>query len=175
MERRHADIELRAAGRRLEGLAAVYGVEARIGDFTETIRPGAFADALRGGADILALVDHDPGKVLGRTRSGSLRLREAEHGLFFDLDVPDTTAGNDILALVRSGNAGGCSFGFIVPEGGERWEGRRRELLRLDLREISVVSAWPAYEGTTIAARARQGRRRAPARHLARLWLETLR
>ncbi len=46
LKRRAAHIELRVAGRRLEGYAATYGTEARIADFTETIAPGAFAAAL---------------------------------------------------------------------------------------------------------------------------------
>ena len=49
-----AAVELRAAGRRLEGLAAVFGTETRIGGFTEFIRPGAFAASLRSGNDVLA-------------------------------------------------------------------------------------------------------------------------
>ena len=58
MERRAAT-ELRAAGRRLEGYAAVFNSPARIGSFTESILPGAFRGSLDKRADILALVDHD--------------------------------------------------------------------------------------------------------------------
>jgi HK97 family phage prohead protease len=76
LERRAFAAELRAKGRRLEGYAATFGAEARIADFTETIAPGAFASTLAERADILALVDHDPGRVLARTRSGTLRLTE---------------------------------------------------------------------------------------------------
>ena len=43
VERRIAPVELRAAGRRLEGYAATFGAEARIADFVETIAPGAFS------------------------------------------------------------------------------------------------------------------------------------
>ena len=79
-KRRAAHIELRVAGRRLEGYAATYGTEARIADFTETIAPGAFAAALHTGADILALVDHDPAQFLARARSGTLRLASGQQG-----------------------------------------------------------------------------------------------
>jgi uncharacterized protein len=44
---RRASIELRAKGRRLEGYAALYGVDTRIRDFTETILPGAFTATYR--------------------------------------------------------------------------------------------------------------------------------
>lgn len=56
MERR-TFTEFRSTGRRLEGYAAVFGSDAKIGDFVETIAPGAFRGGLDG--DVLALLDHD--------------------------------------------------------------------------------------------------------------------
>lgn len=154
MERR-ASIELRAKGRRLEGYAALYGVDTRIHDFTEVIMPGAFSDTLREGRDVLALVDHDTRAVLARTRSGTLRLADDSKGLAFDLDVPNTSFGRDILELAERGDVGGASFAFTVPDKGERWQADRRELRSLTLHEISIVSAWPAYDGTVVQARRR--------------------
>lgn len=154
LERRQAT-ELRANGRRLEGYAATFNSEARIGTFVETILPGAFRSALAD--DVLALLDHDAGKVLGRTRSGTLRLSEDSRGLAFSLDLPDTAAGRDALALAERGDLGGMSFGFNVPKGGESWTGERRTLRTVALKEISVVSAWPAYPDTSLALRARTG------------------
>lgn len=150
---RRAFTEVRAAGRRLEGYAAIFNTETRIGGFSETIAAGAFGGL---GGDILALLDHDTGKVLGRTRSGTLRVHEDAKGLAFSLDLPDTQAGRDVLALADRGDLGGMSFGFTVPKGGESWQGTRRTLRAVTLKEISVVQAWPAYEGTEIALRARQ-------------------
>lgn len=43
-----------------------------------------------------------------------------------------------------------------MPAGGEQWDGDIRTLSTIGLKEISVVSAWPAYQGTEIALRARQ-------------------
>lgn len=108
-ERRSALIEVRAKGRRLEGHAALFGVETRLATFSETIRAGAFAGSLK--RDVLALVDHDPARMLARTKSGTLRLSEDTRGLAFDLDVPDTTTGRDILALAERGDLGGMSLG----------------------------------------------------------------
>jgi hypothetical protein len=156
MERRAFQIELRAAGsnpRRLEGFAATFDTEARVGDYVEIIRPGAFKASLASGEDILALVDHDPSRVLGRTKSGTLRLSENQRGLAFTIDIPDTTLGRDILALAERCDLGGMSFGFRALD--EYWSGNRRELRSVELREISVVSAWPAYTNTTVEARAR--------------------
>lgn len=149
---RRAFTEVRTAGRRIEGYAATFHSEARLGGFVERIAPGAFKEALAG--DILALLDHDAGKVLGRTRSGTLRLVEDSKGLAFSLDLPDTQAGRDVLALAERDDLGGMSFGFTVPKGGDTWDGNRRSLSKISLKEISVVQAWPAYPDTEIALRA---------------------
>ena len=167
---RRAVLEVRAFGRRLEGIAAPYGSATRVADFTETILPGAFRETLADGHDIVALVDHDRTRLLARTRSGSLRLGEDATGLRFELDVPDTTAGRDVLALAERGDLGGMSFGFRARPGGERWEGRRRELRAVDLLEISVVHAWPAYSATEVHARSKIPPRLAALRR----YLETL-
>lgn len=151
MIERRAMGEVRAEARTLTGYALTYGDEARIGGGVETIAPGAVTASLA--SDILALVDHDPGKVLGRTRSGTLRLVEDQRGLAFTIELPDTTAARDVLALVERGDAGGMSFGFSVPKGGDDWQGSRRTLRRIALHEISVITSHPAYKGTTVEAR----------------------
>lgn len=151
MERLGIKVEVRAQGRRLEGYAATFGAEAQIGRTVETIAKGAFSNSLEARDDILALVDHDPSRVLARTRSGSLRLSEDSHGLAFDLDLPNTQAGRDVLELAERGDLGGMSFGFTATN--EDVDGDRRELRAVQLFEISVVSAWPAYHGTIINAR----------------------
>ena len=160
VEVRAAVAQVTTAGRRLEGWAALFDTPAAIGTgadgFREVIRVGAFRAAIAPGNDVLCLADHDPTRVLGRTRSGTLRLSEHAKGLAFSLDVPDTQAGRDMLFLAQRGDLGGCSFGFTVPPGGDAWgEYRSRELLTVNLHEISVVSAFPAYAGTTVQARAR--------------------
>jgi len=167
-----AAAELRASGRKLEGHAAVFDSPAAIGSFTETIRTGAFrASLLTPGRDVLALVDHDPGRLLARTSSGTLRLQEDAKGLAFSLDVPDTQLGSDVLALARRGDLGGCSFGFRVKD--EAWPSRdKRELRAVDLVEISIVQAFPAYSQTTVTARSRADR--APDALARRRFLETL-
>lgn len=150
-----AALEVRAVGRRLEGLAAPYNVTAHIAGFDERLLPGAFRDSLAERRDVLALFDHDERRVLARTRAGSLRLAETSRGLEFEADLPATSWANDALELVRSNNAGGMSFGFTVRPAGERWIKNTRELRALDLMEISVVSAWPAYSATEVFARSR--------------------
>lgn len=166
MEKRFAS-EIRAiSGRKLAGYAAKFGTEARIGKTVETIARGAFRASL-GHEDILCLADHDASKVLGRTKTGTLKLEEDETGLRFELDLPDTQAGRDVLALAERGDLGGCSFGFHVKK--QSWQGDRRTLEEVDLREVSIVSAWPAYPSTTVEARSQQRRTK------AQRYLETIR
>jgi HK97 family phage prohead protease len=150
LERRAAELEVRAKGRKLEGYAAVFDQRARITDFDEVVARGAFTDSLKS-SDKLALLDHDASKLLARTRNGSLKLAEDTRGLHFEIELPNTTLANDVLALAEAGSLGGASFGFNVVR--DTWVGPVRTLNAVDLREISVVSAWPAYPQTSVSAR----------------------
>jgi HK97 family phage prohead protease len=156
LEVRAAPAKVRTAGRKLSGLAAVFDTPTTLsGGIVESIRAGAFRASLAAGGDILALVDHDPARLLARTRSGSLRLTEDALGLRFELDVPETTLGRDVLAMAEQRLLGGMSFGFRVTA--EEWPTRnRRYLSGVELVEISAVSSFPAYSGTQVVARSRQ-------------------
>ncbi|AVP57100.1 HK97 family phage prohead protease [Pulveribacter suum] len=147
---------LASNGRTLSGHAAVFNSEANLGQFSEVIRQGAFRDTLESGANVRALYHHDGSALLGTTRGGTLKLREDAKGLAFELALPDTTHGRDLAILVDRGDVAGCSFGFRVKEGGDRWEYRGstlvRELLAVDLVEVTLTSD-PAYADTTVALR----------------------
>ena len=154
-------------GRTLSGVAAPYGSEAKIADFRETIAPGAFTRTLAENRDILCLADHDPARVLGRTKSGTLQLREDERGLRFELQVPDTSTGRDLRALAERGDLGGVSMGFIATR--DSWDGDLRTLHEVELHEVSIVQAHAAYPTTTVSLRSRNATGRRDPR-LA--WLE---
>lgn len=171
IERRGA-VGVTASGRTLTGYVAVFGTEARIGGFTESIAPGAFTATLASGRDVLALRDHQPDALLGRTSSGTLTLAEDSKGLRFDLKLPDTSAGRDLVALAERGDLGGMSFGFIATD--EAWTGDKRELRAVDLREISVVQSWPAYQQTEISLRHRPLDCLLPGGNINVLWMDTL-
>lgn len=147
---------LSATGKTLHGYCAVFNSEANLGTFNEVIRPGAFAKSLATGSNIRALSNHDANALVGTTRGGTLQLREDAHGLAFSLDLPDTTHGRDLQTLVLRGDVAGCSFGFKVAPGGDRWEQRNgqmlRELLEVELSEITLT-ADPAYQDTSVALR----------------------
>ncbi|UXN62900.1 HK97 family phage prohead protease [Phyllobacterium sp. A18/5-2] len=153
-----AGVEVRAAEgvRTLVGYAAVFNSPADIGGwFTETIAPGSFSSQLN--ADVRALVDHDTGRVIGRTKSGTLRLAEDAHGLKVEIDVPNTSDGNDLWELVTRGDISGMSFGFRVTK--ELWDETIdppvRTIQAVELAEVSAV-AWPAYDDTEIGKRSLQ-------------------
>jgi Escherichia/Staphylococcus phage prohead protease len=118
--------------------------------FREIVRPGAFlrslADAAQGRADIMARFDHEG--ILGRTSNGTLRLREDERGLRYEIDLPDTQAGRDLATLIKRGDVRGASFGFKANKDNWRSDkaGQLRELLDVRLLDVSPVTsaAYPA-------------------------------
>lgn len=151
--------------RTLTGYAAVWNSDTTIGDyFVERIAPGAFSKAIRG--DVLALVNHDSGRVVGRTKSGTLRLSEDGHGLKVEIDVPNTSDGNDLWTLVERGDISGMSFSFRATkqEWDESGDMPHRTVIEADLYEVTATPI-PAYPDTSLAlrslefARAETGRR----------------
>lgn len=144
----------------LRGYAAVYGVPtSRQAQFrgTETIARGSFdhvlAVAPTADDDTLMTVDHIPSNLLGRTSSGTLRLFSDDHGLGFELDLPNTSLGNDMRELVRRGDMRGASFlAAMDPASIERTASGviHRNFTRL----VDVcLTAMPAYPETEVAAR----------------------
>ena len=152
-EQRTVDVDvtgLDARGNTVHGFAAVYGAESHdLGGYTETIAAGAFAGVLD--ADVRALLNHDPNVVLGRTRSGTLRLADDARGLRFELDLPDSRA--DLREAVSRGDLDGASFRFVV--GDETWDGDRRTVTRVaELHDVTLAT-YPAYPAASIELRSR--------------------
>ncbi|MCT4573774.1 HK97 family phage prohead protease, partial [Bacillus thuringiensis] len=82
---------------KITGYAAVFNSKTTIGGwFDEVIEPGAFARSLSENSDIRALFNHNWDNVLGRTKSGTLRLEEDEKGLKFEIELPNTSVGRDL-------------------------------------------------------------------------------
>ncbi|MEM6560032.1 MAG: HK97 family phage prohead protease [Planctomycetota bacterium] len=143
---------------KLIGYAAVFdSLSTDLGGFRERIKPGAFAEAIAAdGADVRALVDHDPGKLLGRTANNTLTIAEDAHGLRVEVELPDTSYARDLRTMIDRGDIAGMSFGFVVPKNGDSFarDGQTlvRELHRIDLHEVTVTSI-PAYGDTTVSVR----------------------
>ncbi len=141
------DVETR--GKTVHGYAAVYGAEAHINNTVETIAPGAFAGVLN--ADVRALLNHDPNIVLGRTKSGTLRLSDDERGLRFELDLPESRT--DLREAIARGDLDGASFRFVV--GDEQWDGDRRTITSVrELHDVTLAT-YPAYPAASIELRTR--------------------
>lgn len=160
MERRAltSPLEVRAdsGARTIAGYAAVFNSPTDIGgEWREVVAPGAFNASMSG--DVRALVDHDSGRVIGRTTAGTLRMKEDEHGLAVEIDLPDTTDGNDLATLIKRGDISGMSFGFVVTS--QEWDETvsppTRTIRSVNLHEVSVV-AFPAYPDTSIGLRSRE-------------------
>jgi HK97 family phage prohead protease len=154
LENRSAAIDV-PSGNTITGYAAVFHSETVIaGEFRERIAPGAFTRSLKE-RDVVALMAHDSGRVLGRMSSGTLRLSEDAKGLRFELDAdPTTPDGAAAIGLVRRQDVRGCSFGFSVRS--EAWTETNglplRTLTDIDLIEVTLTG-FPAYEDTTAALR----------------------
>lgn len=142
-------------GMSFSGYAAVFNSESVDMGFREFIAPGAFSRTLSARNNVRMLLNHNPEKVLGSTRSGTLRLSEDARGLRADADLPPTTAGRDLSVLMQRGDVNAMSFGFTVPRGGDEWssDGATRTLREVNLFEVSVVT-FPAYEATSAQVRA---------------------
>ena len=127
--------------------------------FIEVLKPGCFSDSLRFGKKIFSLWNHQSGKPLANTNSGTLKLRDAETGLDVEI-IPDVKISwaKDAVESVRRGDTAGLSFGFVVNPGGERLENGTREIISADLLEISPV-VFPAYSESKVTARNKRGKR----------------
>jgi uncharacterized protein len=144
------DLQIRDAehGRTITGLAVPYGVPTRIGPYVETMVRGVFADATEAPDEVKVMAAHAHDTLpIGR----ALSLTETPEGLLAELLVSDTTAGRDVLTLVRDGVATGLSVGFVPVV--DQWNADRTAVMRTRaaLIEVSVV-AFPAYEDARIAA-----------------------
>lgn len=126
-----------------------------LGGFREQIAPGAFKRSLESKADIRALFNHDPSKVLGRTKNGTLRLSEDDKGLRMEIDLPKWA--EDVRESIKRGDIDQASFGFRVIK--DSWETRDGEKIRtledVELIEVSPVT-FPAYPETQLQARGNQ-------------------
>ena len=163
-EKRFFTVETRVKkkGKRniVEGHAAVYGeLSEDLGGFREMIKPGAFDDVLEN--DVRAFFNHDPNYLLARTSSGTLKLSTDKRGLKYSFDVPDTTAGRDLLVSMKRGDITQSSFAFIVES--DSWDENKdgQEVRTIEkvsrLYDVSPVSipAYPSANDLAIAQRSR--------------------
>lgn len=149
--------EIRSAeGGRLvaSGVAIRYGVRSKpiLGRFVEEIRSGAATKTMRE-RDILALHEHEPAMMLGRTSSGTLRLFDGATELRYEIDLPDTSAGRDVATLLERGDLKGSSFGFRANPKMVSWSVDKgmavRSVSEIALLHHIATTVDPAYNETS--------------------------
>lgn len=142
----------------IEGYFAVFNSNYDIAPgLSESIAPGAFQSSLAN--DVRALINHDTTLVLGRTKVGTLEIREDSHGLFGRIKVnPKDQDAMNLYERVKRGDVDQCSIGFdIVSEDTEYLENGAMHwtIKEVVLYEVSCCT-FPAYEETSIKARSAQ-------------------
>lgn len=139
----------------IEGYFAVFNSIYEIAPgMTESVAEGAFDDQTD--RDVRALTDHDSTLVLGRTKAGTLELRQDEVGLWGRVAInPKDSDAVNTYERVKRGDVDQCSFGFeIVDEEAEyRDDGSVHWTIKqVKLHEVSVCT-FPAYSDTHVSAR----------------------
>lgn len=147
-----------AAPAKLVGYASIFDAWSEdLGGFRERVQPGAFANAVKN-SDVRALINHDPSLILGRTKNGTLSVREDDTGLWMEVTLPDTQYARDLVESVKRGDIDQMSFGFSVLNDDWVWadDGTiRRTIIEVDrLYDVSPVT-YPAYPQTSVSARSR--------------------
>ena len=143
---------------KITGYFVVFNSETELYDgMYEEISDKAFANIDL--SDIRALADHDTAKVLGRTKSNTLKLSVDDKGLYGEITINknDSEAVN-LYERVKRGDIDQCSFGFNIldetmdtrADGSTKWT-----ITEIELFEVSVVT-FPAYADTAVEARSEQ-------------------
>ena len=146
----------------INGLAAVYYREGDPGTqyqlwagAVERVMPGAFKGALAGTDDVRALSNHNPDKVLGRLKAGTLRLTDSPEGLRYSIDPGNTTAGRDAVENIGRKDVTGSSFSFHIVA--EEWWTEEIGGVEVDIRELREVKTFDvgpvtfqAYDATSV-------------------------
>lgn len=170
----------------ISGTAAVYNVTTDLGGgYREKINPAAFNRALAEKQDVRCLFNHNADHVLGRTKTGTLRLTNGNSGLDFDCDINEADPqAMSTRAKVGRGDVDQCSFAFVCKADKVIYNddgSMERELMDVDLMDVSPVT-YPAYESTSCEARSVEEARKAveaarprTVKELTKDELETLR
>jgi HK97 family phage prohead protease len=146
----------------IEGYGALFNEETVIyGYFRERILPGAFKDSIAQD-DIRVAFNHSANCILGRTSAKTATVEEDSKGLKYTAIPPDTQAGRDTVVSIKRRDITGSSFQFEVENpDDEEWDYGQTKLGKLPLRTIKRAKlwecgpvAWPAYENTSVSARA---------------------
>lgn len=143
----------------LSGRPVVYDTPTLIrdisGSYIEVIKRGALDGADL--SDVRLLVGHDTSKIpLARTPK-TMSLKLDSDGLTFEAVLPDTDAGREAYKAVERGDLKGMSYAFTVPDGGDSYDPKTntRTIHKIAKVYECSLTAFPAYESTTVSAESR--------------------
>jgi len=142
-----------AAGGLVEGYASLFG---RLDDGRDRVLAGAFRRSLarRGAAGVKLLWQHDPARPIGWWSD------IAEDGVGLRVRgrlIAEVAQGREALALVRAGVVDGLSIGFRTVRARRDPATGVRDLVEIDLWEISLVT-FPQMPGARLALAGSFGR-----------------
>lgn len=155
-ELRDASPDAGGDGLSFSGYAAVFNspttIRDELGEFSESIAPGAFADSLRERTPVL-MFDHGRHPIVGQMPLGRITAaREDSHGLYIEARLTDNWLIQPVRDAIRERAVSGMSFRFQVPAGGDAWDERgpmpARTVNRARVSELGPV-VFPAYAPTT--------------------------
>ena len=138
----------------------------------EVLEPGCLTQELINRSDVIYNLNHNSSvlNVLGRFRNSekdTLKLELRADGVYNSCELPQTTAANDALELIKRGDINGQSFAFEddyedtengvsyertneTIDGKEVWIRHVKKITAL--YDVSIVTH-PAYEQTSVATR----------------------
>jgi len=136
-------------GNKLIGYASVFNSPTNINEygrsFTEVISPTAFNRAIAEKQDCICCFNHNPERLLGRVSSGTLTLSIDNHGLRYEVQLPDHAS--DIKEMVQRGDLAANSFCLSPTK--DTWKDGVRTIEDVDLFDVSPVVS-PAYPDALI-------------------------
>jgi HK97 family phage prohead protease len=135
----------------IEGIGIVYNsLSSDLGGFREIVKPGAVRNL--SGGDIRGRYNHE--MVLGRTKSGTMKLSDESTGVRYEITPPSTAAARHVVEAVRRGDVSGSSFAFRTISDNWRKENGEtiRELTAIEISDIGPVD-FPAYPTTSASVR----------------------
>lgn len=155
--------ELRSenGGRHISGKAISFDTQSNDIGFIEILHRGCISQELIDSSNIVFLYNHDYNQVIARANKGkgTLNIDLRDDGVYFDLEVPNTTMGNDLLENIRLGNITQCSFGFSYANEEGAYKDEKindvwyRNVYKIgELYDLSAVT-YPAYDDTYVNAR----------------------
>ena len=155
--------ELRSenGGRHISGKAISFDTQSNDIGFIEILHRGCISQELIDSSNIVFLYNHDYNQVIARANKGkgTLNIDLRDDGVYFDLEVPNTTMGNDLLENIRLGNITQCSFGFSYANEEGAYKDEKiddvwyRNVYKIGkLYDLSAVT-YPAYDDTYVNAR----------------------